>query len=63
MRRILLTGMSGVGKSTLVHELVARGHKAVDTDYGYCEVLPDGRQRWREDAVERLLGRLRRPLG
>ena len=55
MRRILLTGMSGVGKSTLVHELVARGHKAVDADDGYCEVLPDGLQRWREDAVEELL--------
>ncbi len=55
MRRILLTGMSGVGKSTLVHELVARGHKAVDADYGYCDVLPDGRQRWREDAVQQLL--------
>jgi len=55
VRRVLLTGMSGVGKSTLVHELVARGHKAVDADYGYCEVLPDGRQRWREDAVEQLL--------
>jgi dephospho-CoA kinase len=52
---VLLTGMSGVGKSTVVAELVARGHKAVDADDGYCEVLPDGRQRWREDAVERLL--------
>lgn len=55
MRRVLLTGMSGSGKSTVVAELVARGHKAVDADDGYCEVLPDGRQRWREDAVERLL--------
>ena len=55
MRRILLTGMSGVGKSTLVHELVARGHKAIDADDGYCEVLPDGLQRWREDAIEQLL--------
>jgi hypothetical protein len=47
--------MSGAGKSTLVHELVARGHKAVDADDGYCEVLPDGLQRWREDAIEQLL--------
>ena len=43
------------GKSSVVAELVARGYKAVDTDDGFCEVLPDGRQRWREDAVEALL--------
>jgi dephospho-CoA kinase len=48
-------GMSGTGKSSVVAELVARGYKAVDTDNGFCEVLPDGRQRWREDAVEALL--------
>jgi dephospho-CoA kinase len=47
--------MSGTGKSSVVAELVARGYKAVDTDDGFCEVLPDGRQRWREDAVEGLL--------
>src|ERR1700712_4615292 len=32
MKRILLTGMSGVGKSTLVDALAARGYKAVDAD-------------------------------
>jgi dephospho-CoA kinase len=32
MPRILLTGMSGTGKSTLVTELAARGHRAVDLD-------------------------------
>lgn len=34
MQRILLTGMSGTGKSTLVVELAARGCKAVDLDGG-----------------------------
>lgn len=34
MKRVLLTGMSGVGKSTVVRELKERGYKAVDTDYG-----------------------------
>lgn len=33
-KRVLLTGMSGTGKSTLVRELVARGYRAIDTDYG-----------------------------
>jgi dephospho-CoA kinase len=55
VKRVLLTGMSGTGKSSVVAELVARGYQAVDTDDGFCEVLPDGRQRWREHAVEVLL--------
>jgi dephospho-CoA kinase len=55
VKRVLLTGMSGTGKSSVVRELTARGYKAVDTDDGWCEPLPDGRQQWREEAVERLL--------
>jgi dephospho-CoA kinase len=55
VKRVLLTGMSGTGKSSAVEALAARGYKAVDTDDGWCEPLPDGRQRWREDAIEQLL--------
>lgn len=55
VKRVLLTGMSGVGKSTVVARLVALGHRAVDLDDGWCEVQPDGRQLWREAAVEALL--------
>jgi shikimate kinase len=32
MKRVLLTGMSGTGKSTLTDELAARGYKAIDLD-------------------------------
>lgn len=55
MKRVLLTGMSGTGKSSVVQALAARGYKAIDTDDGWCEPLPDGRQRWREEAIGQLL--------
>ena len=55
MKRILLTGMSGTGKSSVVEALRDRGYKAVDTDDGWSEPLPDGRQKWREDAIQDLL--------
>jgi adenylate kinase len=32
MKRILLTGMSGTGKSSVISELAARGYKAIDAD-------------------------------
>lgn len=41
MARILLTGMSGAGKSTVLAELQRRGHLTVDTDYGGW-TLPGG---------------------
>lgn len=55
MKRVLLTGMSGTGKSSVIDALSAGGFKAVDTDDGWCEPLPDGRQRWREHAIGQLL--------
>lgn len=33
MTRVLVTGMSGVGKSTLLQEMSRRGYFVVDTDY------------------------------
>ena len=47
--------MSGTGKSSVIRELVVRGYKAVYTDDGWSEPQPDGRQRWREDAIQALL--------
>jgi hypothetical protein len=35
--------------------LAARGYKAIDTDDGWSQQLPDGRQRWREEAIAELL--------
>jgi dephospho-CoA kinase len=55
MKRVLLTGMSGTGKSSVIRALADLGYKAIDTDDGWCEQLPDGRQRWREDAIASLL--------
>jgi dephospho-CoA kinase len=59
MIRILITGMSGTGKSTLIEHLAARGHKAVDVDHAYYSEyrdLGEGEEwAWREDRVERLL--------
>jgi dephospho-CoA kinase len=66
MKRVLLTGMSGTGKSTVILELAARGYKAVDADAeGFSEwVETDGNPtgaregkdwRWREDKVQELL--------
>lgn len=32
MKRVLITGMSGTGKSAVIRELAARGFRAVDID-------------------------------
>ena len=52
MARVLVTGMSGAGKSTVLDELRRRGHMTVDTDYDGWG-LPDGT--WDGRRMERLL--------
>jgi dephospho-CoA kinase len=61
MGKVLITGMSGTGKSTALAELARRGHRVVDVDdVGWSvEVpLPDGsgaEQVWREEPVAAVL--------
>jgi dephospho-CoA kinase len=63
MAVVLVTGMSGTGKSAVLAELARRGHTVVDTDYGdWIEEVPSADRRgserlWREDLVEALLER------
>lgn len=55
MVAVLITGMSGAGKSTVLGLLASRGHETVDTDVpGWIEVV-DGERLWREDRIARLL--------
>lgn len=61
MARVLVTGMSGTGKSTVLIQLAERGHLVVDADdEGWSQELPtaDGRSReqlWHEDRMDALL--------
>ncbi|MFD0888363.1 AAA family ATPase [Streptosporangium algeriense] len=60
MVKILVTGMSGTGKSTALEMLAARGHRTVDTDtdrWSHWVTLPDGSADWvwREPVIDDLL--------
>ena len=55
MKRVLVTGMAGTGKSSLLGELAARGYRTVDTDYGDYFHVVDGELLWREDRISALL--------
>ena len=60
MTAVLITGMSGTGKSTVLAELARRGHRTVDTDEGdWSEEVPAPgggiEQLWRTEPMARLL--------
>jgi dephospho-CoA kinase len=59
MRRILVTGMSGTGKSSALAELRRLGFQVVDTDDdGWSEWCDrEGGYVWREDRMTELLAR------
>lgn len=58
--KVLITGMSGTGKSSALRLLHLRGHRTVDTDtdtWSQWVTLPDGSTDWiwREQAITDLL--------
>lgn len=61
MKRVLVTGMSGTGKSTVIQELQRRGYKAIDTDWDSKWEEPPATPSdgpgwlWREDQIGTLL--------
>jgi hypothetical protein len=68
MKRILITGMSGTGKSSAIQELAARGYQAHDLDTPEWSewvdadpadtLTPQGKDRvWRGDRIRALLSR------
>jgi adenylate kinase family enzyme len=61
VRRVLVTGMSGTGKSAALAELAKRGFEVVDTDVGGWTEWSDeeGGYVWREARVAELLDRER----
>jgi dephospho-CoA kinase len=61
VRRVLVTGMSGTGKSAALAELAKRGFEVVDTDVGGWTEWSDeeGGYVWREARIAELLDRER----
>ncbi|CAM5550954.1 hypothetical protein ATER59S_04503 [Aquamicrobium terrae] len=69
MKRVLITGMSGTGKSSVMEELAARGHQAYDldtpewsqwVDADPADFLTPARGKdwvWRDDRVRALLSK------
>lgn len=56
---VLVTGMSGAGKSSALDALAGRGYTTVDTDDGDWIHLVDGEPLWREPLIDELLNRPR----
>jgi dephospho-CoA kinase len=52
---VLVTGMSGTGKSTVLAELGRRGHRVVDTDAGGWIDETGPEPLWREERIAALL--------
>ena len=56
MARVLITGMSGTGKSSVIEALQGRGYRAIDTDEDdWCVPGADGALIWNEEKMASLL--------
>jgi dephospho-CoA kinase len=58
VRRILITGLAGAGKSSVIRALAASGLKAIDTDWNpewECVGANGDEWVWREDRIRLLL--------
>jgi dephospho-CoA kinase len=57
VRRVLITGMSGTGKSSVIRELSRLGLRAIDTDWDpeWERPTAEGEWIWREDRIQALL--------
>ena len=59
IKRVLITGMSGTGKSSVLNRLSELGYRTFDTDVGALTVkvrsASGTEQLWREDQIQRVL--------
>lgn len=55
---IFITGLSGVGKSTVLQQLKEEGYNIIDTDNGYVKEINNGEMTervWDEEKIEQVL--------
>jgi broad-specificity NMP kinase len=54
MAIMFITGLSGVGKSSVLESLATKAYNVIDTDYGFTK-FEDGETKWDEDKITQLI--------